>query len=263
MEIRKMRSVGMWGTAFCFGVALFATGCGSDKRADTWSSIPVMPMPMSGEALLAGQVRDADGHGVAGAKVVVAETDGVATSDGDGRYVLKVPSDSTITLVTSAAGYAKTYHESVVLAAQAMVDGVDVMLLSADRVTAMNTFGAPAAPAGSGLMAIRLQSMSPTCLTAGAHISVWPPKAATVVYSRASATGGLDEPDPTVGAVQTDVRIAAWLTGTVPPGNMLTISVDQPGCQMMIRSPSMNGLVFPGQRRVDAQALTEAYLFLN
>jgi hypothetical protein len=40
------------------------------------------------------------------------------------------------------------------------------------------------------------------------------------------------------------------------------ISVQQIGCQVIAGSPSMNGLVFPGQRHVFAQSLTETDLFL-
>jgi hypothetical protein len=165
--------------------------------------------------------------------------------------------------VTSAPGFARTYHESVILSSMAAITGFDVHLLAADQVTTMNAMGAPDQTATRGAMALRLHSMRGTCLTAGAHISVWPPLAGTIVYARAGVAGAVDAPDPSLDAVQPDVAVAAWLVGTVPPGNMLTITVDQGGCQIMNPAPSLNGLMFPGQRRVDAQTVTEADLFLQ
>jgi hypothetical protein len=144
-------------------------GCGSTKAPDPGpgTSIPIMPMPMPGQALLAGHVSDEAGAPVAGATVTVAETDASTPTDAAGAYQLMVPADSTVTLVTAAAGFARTYRESVILAAQAMVTDFDVLLLSADRLTAMNATGSATSPATLGLMAIRLHSLGAACAPAG------------------------------------------------------------------------------------------------
>ena len=74
--------------------------------------------------------------------------------------------------------------------------------------------------------------------------------------------GGLDEPDLALDRIQAGARIDVWLAGAVP-GNMTEIRVDQPDCQALVPSPSMAGMLFPGQRRVEVQSLTVADLFFN
>ena len=243
-----------------------ALGCGGGnhvgvQNADT-PSIPKMPMPMPGHASVAGRVLDSDGQGVPGATIKVAETDGTASSDAAGAYELAVPSDSTLTLLTSAPGFAPSYRESIVVADQALVTGFDVLVLPVDKITAVNTLSVPDQAATRGLMAVSLHSLSTFCVPAGARVSVSPPLAATVIYSRPGG-GGLDEPDLGLTAVQPGARIDFWLAGVVPPGNMLQIRVDQPGCHLLSESPRLNGVQFSGLRRVDVQSLTKAELFLD
>jgi hypothetical protein len=227
--------------------------------------VPMTPPPdMAGHALLTGGVTDANGGVVAGATIVVAETDGAAMTDVGGAYQLSVPSDSTVTLVTSATGFATTYRESVILAQESAAAGFDVLLLPPDQITALNSLAVtPDRAPTLGLMAVRLHSLNSNCATVGAHLTVWPPLAATVMYSRPSTSGSLDEPDPTVDGVQAGGHVDAWLVGVMVPGNQLTISLDQPHCQLLGSSPSLNGLVYPGLRRSDAQALTLIDLFLD
>jgi hypothetical protein len=242
-------------------------GCGAEKPFDKTAvgdaNVPSMPTPMPGHAVLSGLVLDGNGQPVAGAKISIAETDGSAATDASGAYQITVPSDSTVTLLAAATGFATTYSESVVVAADATVPGFDLMLLGTDAVTSMNALGAPDQTANRGLMALRLHSMDAGCSLDGAHVSVYPPAAAKVVYSAPSTTGGVDQPDPTVDSVQPGASIPVWLTGAVPPGNMLMISVTAAGCQMMGGSPSIAGVVYPGLRHVAAQALTQADLFLT
>ena len=223
-----------------------------------------MPMPVVGEALLSGHVGSSDGTPVAGATILVAETDKKATADDTGAYQIMVPADSTVTLMASAAGWAATFRESVMLASQATISNFDFMMLTPEKVTTIGALGAPGKESTRGLIAIRLHSLAPGCVTAGAQITVWPPLAATVVYSRpASTSGGMDEPDMAMTGVQAGTTIQAWLAGTMPPGSGLVIDVSQVGCQRMQPSPSLQGMVFSGQRRVAIQALTEADLFLG
>ena len=247
-------------------VALGLVGCGSKQpvgvEAATSPSIPKRPTPMPGNASLTGRVRDASGAGVAGAVVKVAETDVTATADANGDYYLAVPSDSTLTLSTTAAGFAPSHRESIVLASQAMVSAFDILALPVDTVSRLGALAAPNQVATRGLMAIRLHSLNPTCTLAGAQVSVWPPQAATVMYSRLNPDG-LQEPDAIVPAVQVGTGIGVWLVGVIPPGNMLQINVKQGGCQQLMGSPSMGGVVFSGLRRVDVQALTEADVFFE
>jgi hypothetical protein len=225
--------------------------------------IPVMPTPMVNQALLAGRVLDENEQPVAGATVLAAETDAAVPVDIEGRYQLLVPADSTLTLVVSAPGFAKTYSESVVLAAHSMISDFDLILLSTDRFNAINGLDGAAQPATLGVMAIRLHSLSTGCTLAGAQLSIWPPQAGAIVYAASSPTGGLDQPDPALTGVQEGARISAWLVGALPPGNMLLIGVNQAGCALLKESPSLKGMVFPGSRRVDAQALSQADLFLD
>jgi hypothetical protein len=245
--------------SLCAIVALTTMGCVLDGHPRP-SSVPVMPMPTPGTASLSGHVVDVDGRGVAGATLKVAETDATATTDPQGRYDLPVLSDSTLTLVTSAGGFATTYREPIMLASQSTVTGFDVLLLSMDKVTAYNALG----PLGSrGVMALRLHSMSPTCVTAGARISIWPPKAGTVVYSRPASTGALDEPDPLLTQVQPGARVSAWLVGAISPGNSLLVTVQQSGCHVMTQPPSIGGAISVGMGHVDTQVFTEMDLFLE
>lgn len=254
---------------FTFLVAASFVGCGVQKRVEIQnvdsSSLPSMPMPMAGQASIAGGVVDTDGNPIAGATIKVAETDATATTDDTGAYQMMVPSNSTLTLVASAAGFATTYHDAVLLASEAMVTQFDLFMLPASAIANMNSLGGTAATAATtlGVVALRIHSLAAGCNVAGALVSVGPAKVATVLYSRPSATGGMDEPDVTMTSVQADAKVAAWLVGAVPPGNMLPIAVDQPGCHLLAQSPSMNGLQYLGLRRVDAQALTVADLFLN
>lgn len=250
-------------------VALYSlAGCGDPKgRGDvhpvTSTNLPGMPTPLRGEATLSGKVSDAAGNPVQGATVKIAETDGKATTATDGTYQMTVPSDSTLTLVTTATGFANSARESIVVANEATVTGFDVFMLAAADVTRMIALGGGSATVPSGLMAVRLHSLSGTCQLTGAKVSVWPPKAATVMYSRPSANGGMDEPDAAMTSVQAGVDVDAWLASALPPGNMLRLTVEQTGCTLLSPSPSMAGVQYPGLRRVDASALSVADLFLN
>jgi hypothetical protein len=249
------------------GMGLFVASCGQAKSlaelpAEKPAVVPSTPMPLTGQARVAGVVRDG-GHGVAGATVKIAETDATATTDATGAYAMVVPSDSTLTFFTTAKDYAPSFRESIVLADRAMVTGFDLSVLSTADVTRINTLAAPTVAATRGLMAVRLHSLSPTCATAGAKVTVWPPLAATVIYNRPSEMGGLDEPDPTLVDVQAGAHVDAWLAGAIPPGNLLRISIDQPGCALMDAAPSVDGLQLTGLLHVDAQSSTEADFFLQ
>jgi Carboxypeptidase regulatory-like domain len=246
---------------------LCAAGCsgpsmGGGDPAPPYS-VPTMPAPMPGQASLTGRVLDGGGVPVAGATVAVAETDAVATTDDEGRYALVVPSDSTLTLATSAPGFAPSFRESIVLASEAVVEGFDLLLLPDAELGAMNALGAPEQAAAGGLVAVRLHATGPDCTVDGTHLSVWPPRAATVVYSRPGEAGALDQPDPTLGEVQADTRIGAWLAATLAPASMLAIGVDKPGCSLAPGVPSLGGVSFAGLRRIAPAALTEADLFLE
>ena len=232
--------------------AMTATGCGDAKLKEITNvdstSPPVMPMPMPGTGVLAGRVVNAAGEPVAGAAVLVAETDAVTMSDAAGAYQLTVLADSTITLVTTADGFAKSYRESVVVADQAMIPSFDVLLLPSDMMTRFAAMGADESPT-RGVMAVRLHSLNDACATAGAHIAVWPPRTGTVFYSQPAATAGaLDEPNEAITATQAGVRIDAWVVGAASPGSQLTITVDQTGCHLVSPSPSISGVQFPGLR---------------
>jgi hypothetical protein len=246
------------------GVALtgvVAAGCGAEKPIAgspvRVGDVPTTPVAMTGTAQVSGLVRDGAGNPVAGATIKVAEVDMAATSDAGGAYALTVPADSTLTLVTTAMGFATTFRGSMILAEGSKAAGFNVMLLTAAEVTRMNTQAAT-----HGLVAVHLHSMNPACITAGARVSVWPPLAATIAYGRPSATGGLDEPDPALSGVEAGAHVDAWLADAIPPGNMFEIRVDQTGCTPT-QAPSQGGLLLTGERRVDAQALTEIDLFLQ
>jgi hypothetical protein len=251
------------------GVALagLATaGCGAEKPIAGspvhMGDVPVTPVGMAGKAQVSGLVRDGAGIAIGGATIKVAETETSTTSDASGAYSLMVPADSTLTFVTTAMGFATTFRASIILAEGAKATGFDVMLLSAADVARLNALG-PADQADTrGVVAVRLHSMNPACVTAGARVSVWPPLAATVAYGRPSAMGGQDEIDPTLSGVEAGARVDAWLAGAIPPGNMFQIRVDQTGCTLA-EPPSQGGLLLTGGRRVDAKALTEIDLFLQ
>jgi hypothetical protein len=249
-------------------LAGFSTaGCGVQRPVASSPAgagdVPTTPAIMTGKAQLSGVVRDGDGNGVAQATVRVAETDASAMTDASGAYALAVPADSTLTLVATAPGFATTFRESIIVAEGATATGFDVLLLPSADVARVGAL-APSAPADMrGLVAVHLRSLRDGCVTAGARVEVWPPLAATVLYGRPNATGGLDEVDPALSGVEAGARVDAWLAGAVPPGNMFEIRVDQQGCALTAQRPSVGGVLMTGQRRVDAMALTEIDLFLE
>jgi hypothetical protein len=248
-------------------LGLVAAGCGQQKPITqlpvSEEIVPTTPVPIAGHAQVAGVVRDGDGNALTGATVKIAETDATVTTDATGAYAMTVPSDSTLTFYTTATGYAPSFRESIVLASGAMATGFDLTLLPSADLARIDTLGVPAAVATRGLMGVRLHSLSTTCATTGAKLRVWPPLAATVVYNGPSTTGGLDVPDPALAEVQAGVHVDAWLAGAIPPGNLFKISVDQPGCTLVVAAPSMNGLQLTGLLHVDVQSYTEADLFLQ
>lgn len=227
------------------------------------SGVPVKPSPMPGQASLGGHVMDSAGAPVVGATVKIAETDAKAVTDAAGAYTLTVPSDSTVTLKAIADGFAASYRGSIVLADQVSVADFDVHMMTPAEVTNANALGGVAHPETRGLIALRLHSVADGCTTAGAHVSIYPPAAATVVYAQPAAAGAMDAPNPSIDAVQDGAAIGAWLVDVMPPANMLTITVEQSGCALAASSPSVGGLVFTGELRADAKALTVGDLFLG
>ncbi|MEP6653548.1 MAG: carboxypeptidase-like regulatory domain-containing protein, partial [Myxococcales bacterium] len=99
-------------------------GCGDSKAQVSvhpvaGTGLPGMPTPLVGKGTLSGKVSDAAGNPVVGATVKIAETDGKAITAADGTYQMTVPSDSTLTLVTVATGFANSARESIVVANEA------------------------------------------------------------------------------------------------------------------------------------------------
>jgi hypothetical protein len=257
-------------TSLVFGVALaslLAGACGNSKPVAgspaEMSVVPMTPVPMPGHASVSGVVRDGAGTSVAGATIRIAETDATTMTDEAGTYTFMVPADSTLTFVTTAPGFAASFHESIVLADGATTAGFDVMLLPTADVARIDALGAADQAATRGLMAVRLHSMNPACVTAGARVTVWPPLAATVVYSRPSGTGDVDQPDPSLTNVQSGAHVDLWLVGAIPPGNMFGINVEQAGCATADQAPSLGGLQLTGLRHVDVQSLSEVDVFLQ
>ena len=247
--------------------SLFGVACLKGEVVPYTSGVPGMPTPMPGQAALAGSVRDASGQPIAGATIKIAETDATTTTDSSGAYQIMVPSDSTLTLLAQASGMATTFRDAVMLASGASVTGFDLDLLPTAQIDSMNALGPGGQTTGRGAVALRLHSTGAGCALPGAQISIYPPDAATVVYSSpaAAGSGALDMPDPSTPAVQGGTGIGAWLVDALPPGNMnlLQIQVQQNGCQLMDQSPSLSGLIFVGDRRVAAESLTEGDLFLQ
>src|SRR5262245_43583430 len=134
---------------------LAATGCGQGKNNSIdpirKGTVPQMPKPIVGAATISGTVRDAAGGTVAGATVRVAETDATVTTNAAGAYTLTIPSDSTITLATSAPGFATSYRESIMLAHTAAATGLDVMLVPVADVNRFTALAFPAETATRGL----------------------------------------------------------------------------------------------------------------
>jgi hypothetical protein len=263
MKLRRDRIL-IWGGATL--LAVVSTAC-EDKSSGTLpvtGNVPVRPTPAVGQAMVSGTIVGDDGRPVGGATVKIAENDEMATSDAAGVYQILVPSDSTITMVAAAPGFTSTFRESILVAANATVTGFDFLLVSPATLMTYNTMGAPGQESTRGVMAVRLHSMDPACQPAGATVTVWPPLAAKVIYSQpAAAAGGIDRPDPTLTSVAAGANVQFWLAGVMPPGNLLRIQVQQPGCQLGASSPSLDGLLYPGERHVVAGALTEADLFLG
>jgi hypothetical protein len=262
------RGVRTGGHALLASVATLALGACSDQTLPTLpvqvgESVPTMPRPTVGSVTIGGHVRDDVGSPVAGATIQVAETDARATTDADGAYRVEVPSDSTVTLSASAPGTALTFRESVVVAAGARIEGFDFALLATERVATYDALGRPGLETMRGLMAVRLHALDTACAPSGAHLSVWPPLAATIVYGAPAAPGMLGAPDPAATSVPEGADVALWLAGTMPPANDLRFDVDVPGCRLASASPSFDGLTFPGQRHVVPAALTLVDLFLE
>jgi hypothetical protein len=225
-------------------------------------SVPMMPMPMSGQATLGGHVLDSGGNPIAGATVIIAETDGSAVADAAGAYSMSVPSDSTLTVKATAPTFAPSYRGSIMLAAQTAIGDFDVTMLTPAEVSSANALVTSVTqPATRGLVALRLHTMSTSCTLTGAHLAVSPSGSATVVYARPSTAGGLDQPDTTADGVQDGATIGAWLLDAFPPATYAQISIAQPGCVLMAGSPSMNGMMFTGGWRAEAAAFTEADLY--
>jgi hypothetical protein len=250
----------LWAGSVTSGCSNNAGGGAPPSMAD---SVPTLPILSVGMAALSGHVRSQDGSAVAGATVQVAETDATTMTDADGAYRLEVQSDSTVTLMATATGLAPTFRESVVIAAKATITDFDLLLLPPDRIAAINALGAPGQEATRGIMAVRLHSMDPACNIVGAQVSVWPPMGAKVIYAPADVAGGIAAPDPGVTAVAAGADIDLWLAGAFPPANGLVFTIEQPGCQLMVASPSLGGLTFPGLRHVAAAAMTQVDLFLE
>jgi hypothetical protein len=267
MKSPRLRARFVRATLALLLTGLWTTGCGVQRPVASspagGGEVPETPAVTVGQADLSGVVRDGDGNGVAQATIRVAETDATAMTDATGAYALKVPADSTITLVATAPGYATTFRESAIVAEGAAATGFDVLLLPSADVARVNGMSPAGMPDTHGLVAVHLHSLSAACNTAGAHVAVWPPLAATVLYGRPSMTGGLDDVDPSLSGVGAGSRVDAWLAGAVPPGNMFDITVDQSGCALAAQTPSQGGLLLTGQRRVDAMAVTEIDLFLQ
>ena len=245
------------GTAACGGTQASSEGVGSQIP-------PAVVNPMPASASLSGRVHRADGSPVAGASVLIAETDGSVSTGDDGTYSVSVPSESTVTLVASAPGMAPTYRQPVQLTAQASGMGLDILMLSTDEVATLAALSPTNRATTGGVIATRLHALVPSCAPAGATIAVRPPQAAQVVYGHSAVADAVSSPDPALTSVQVgDGDVAGWLVGAVPPGSEIDIAVARDGCRVAVPAPSLGGLTYESGMRVDALALTEMDLFLE
>src|SRR4051794_15367753 len=112
---RRGRGTAAVAMAFALGAALASAGCGTERPiiAVEDGSIPSMPTPMPGKAMLTGVVRDGTGTAVVGAPRRIGEPAAPAPRDATGACAIAVPADSTVTRVARADVSAKPYEESV------------------------------------------------------------------------------------------------------------------------------------------------------
>lgn len=245
--------------ALLAGAVLAGCGEGDDGMGKD-VELPGVPDLMPGMAMLSGRVVDRMGSGIASASLLVAESDATATTGADGRFAMVVRGNSTITLVVTADGFAKTFVESVEVPTGKATTGFDVLVVPAATIDEYAQLAQPGAT-DRGLVAVMVRSQRDACAMGGARVTFdHPAVLGKVIYAKQGVPMAGD-PDPALTGIQVTTGVSAWLAAAVPPGTTYALAIDKAGCVTTPAPVTMGDRIHTGRFRVAAKALTQITLF--
>jgi hypothetical protein len=246
-------------TVRAFVAAFLVAGCELPPVPHV-SMNPGVPDMATGMATLSGTVVGADGAPVAGATVKVRETGTMAVSGPDGSYSVVVPGDTSVRLEVTSMGNATTLSGVVLVPGSNTSMGYQLLVLPQARVDAINMAGG-GVPKSTGVVALRVGSVSGRCHQDGATATFTPSYAGKLLY--AAAGTGVTDPDPNGSAIPADVKISAWLTSVTPPSVYDRVTVSKADCPAAPLPAKVDGRVFSGLFSVQPQGLTLLDVFME
>ncbi len=173
-----------------------------------------------------------------------------------------VPSDSTLSLHVTAAGYAKSIMEMVSLASERSSSGFDVVMLPQAKVDELNRAARPGTTGGYGIVAVTVRSLSGRCAAEGTRLALLPSALGIVSYAK-KGDGMMTDPDSALTAVERTEGISAWLTGVVPPGHSYSVVAEKAGCAQAAWPLVYQDRSLYGVRKIEAGAFTQLNVFLE
>jgi hypothetical protein len=216
----------------------------------------------AGKAVLGGTVRDADGVGIANARLEVAETTDATLTEADGTYLLGVAADTTLSIQVTAEGFSPTFLPGVRLGEGESSTGFDALLLTPSTLEAYNLLPSAPIPDGRATIAVSFVSLGGLCSQDGATVDLAPSLVDTVLYVPTSTDDALLAPDPSLMSVQPDAPIAAYVLGVEPPSIYDDVSIEKTACSQNPFPIAFDRRTYEGTNSVAVGALTQVTIFI-
>lgn len=206
-------------------------------------------------ATVRGRAVDGNGLPVVGATIWAAESDDSTTTDAEGRFTLRVPAESTITLRGLKEVYTGTSVQPFALQPDATLDGLEVRMIPGSTLALLNNY--VSGNENHGVVAVNVVSLSASCTAEGGTTRLTLVPTAKALYVR----DGQHAPDLSLMAMQRAGEPNAWIAG-IPAGTGYELVFEKSGCRQLALPVRWRGAEWRSGLRV-TRGLTVANVFVE
>ena len=223
------------------------------------SEVPVIPQVKVGTATVSGRVVDLSDIPVPAMTVSCAESDASFVTGDDGKWSLRVPADSAITLrvvpVDPLNVYKDTSFGPMQLSNHQVLENLDLLSVPGSTLGGLN--GIASGDENRGVVALTVVSITGKCIPDDGTVSVVQTATARAVYN----LPGTSQPDRNLVKMQPNTRPQAWVSG-IAPGSYYSVKFSKPGCDQLPYPVAYGRVSWLDGFRVQSKALTMVTVFI-
>lgn len=205
-------------------------------------------------ATVSGQVRDENQVPLAGVRIEETQGGASVVTDADGRYALRVPADTELSLSVRGTLLADTFSPLFSVAPNRTLEGLDLTVVHLE--TMVTLLAADKRLLDRGVVLLRFFGGAQGCSMRDATLEVAPFSGGQSHYVPAGQT----LPNDGVHAVVPDALIHAWVVG-VAAGPSYSVAVQHPTCTTAAFPLERDGVTWLGRVSVAPKSVTIAWLF--